>query len=87
MEAKGQIYGTGFPSTCIILFPWNACLALKCSFRIVGGFTGVVANPLPSYYPLLGFLVLGTGLQMLLFGMLFDMQVEKKKNERAGLAR
>jgi uncharacterized protein YhhL (DUF1145 family) len=47
----------------------------------------LLQNPLPSYYPLLGFLVMGMGLQMLLFGMLFDMQVEKKRNERVGLAR
>jgi glycosyltransferase involved in cell wall biosynthesis len=47
----------------------------------------LLRNPLPPYYPLLGFLILGAGLQMILFGMLFDMQVEKKRNERVGLAR
>lgn len=73
----------------LVLFYFLGMLALPLSVLL--GFWGLLQlllqNPLPSYYPLLGFLVLGTGLQMLLFGMLFDMQVEKKKNERIGLAR
>jgi glycosyltransferase involved in cell wall biosynthesis len=73
----------------LVLFYFLGMLALPVSVLL--GLWGVLQlllqNPLPSYYPLLGFLVLGAGLQMLLFGMLFDMQVEKKRNERAGLAR
>ncbi|HHV23815.1 MAG TPA: glycosyltransferase [Methanosarcina sp.] len=73
----------------LVLFYFLGMLALPLSvlLGLWGALQALLQNPLPSYYPLLGFLVLGTGLQMLLFGMLFDMQVEKKKNERAGLAR
>ncbi|WP_440946662.1 glycosyltransferase family 2 protein [Methanosarcina sp. T3] len=73
----------------LVLFYFLGMLALPLSVLL--GLWGLLQlllrNPLPSYYPLLGFLVLGAGLQMLLFGMLFDMQVEKKRNERVGLAR
>jgi len=73
----------------LVLFYFLGMLALPVGVLL--GFWGflqiLLQNPLPSYYPLLGFLVLGTGLQMLLFGMLFDMQVEKKKNEKVGLDR
>ncbi|AKB17353.1 MULTISPECIES: glycosyltransferase [unclassified Methanosarcina] len=73
----------------LVLFYFLGMLALPLSVLL--GFWGLLQllfqNPLPSYYPLLGFFVLGTGLQMLLFGMLFDMQVEKKRNDRVGLAR
>jgi glycosyltransferase involved in cell wall biosynthesis len=73
----------------LVLFYFLGMLALPLSVLL--GFWGLLQlllqNPLPSYYPLLGFLVLGAGLQMLLFGMLFDMQVEKRRNERVGLAR
>ncbi len=73
----------------LVLFYFLGMVALPVG--VILGFWGflqvLLQNPLPSYYPLLGFLVLGMGLQMLLFGMLFDMQVEKKMNERVGLAR
>ena len=73
----------------LVLFYFLGMLALPLSVLLAfwGIFQLLLQNTLPSYYPLLGFLVLGTGLQMLLFGMLFDMQVEKKRNERVGLAR
>jgi len=73
----------------LVLFYFLGMLALPVGVLLgLWGFLQILLqNPLPSYYPLLGFLVLGTGLQMLLFGMLFDMQVEKKKNEKVGLAR
>ena len=44
MEAEGQIYGAGLPSTCTILFPWNGCLACGCYFRTVGLFADLVAK-------------------------------------------
>ncbi len=73
----------------LVLFYFLGMLSLPAG--VILGLWGILQmllqNPLPSYYPLLGFLVLGAGLQMLLFGMLFDMQVEKKRNERVGLAR
>jgi len=73
----------------LVLFYFLGMLSLPVSvlFGLWGLLQILLQNPLPSYYPLLGFLVLGSGLQMLLFGMLFDMQVEKKKNEKVGLAR
>lgn len=73
----------------LVLFYFLGMVALPVGVLLgLWGFLQMLLqNPLPSYYPLLGFLVLGTGLQMLLFGMLFDMQVEKKRNERVGLAR
>ncbi|WP_232316166.1 glycosyltransferase family 2 protein [Methanosarcina vacuolata] len=73
----------------LVLFYFLGMVALPVG--VILGLWGLLQvllqNPLPSYYPLLGFLVLGMGLQMLLFGMLFDMQVEKKRNERVGFAR
>jgi glycosyltransferase involved in cell wall biosynthesis len=73
----------------LVLFYFLGMIALPVGVLL--GLWGILqmllSNPLPSYYPLLGFLVIGAGLQMLLFGMLFDMQVEKKRNERMGLAR
>ncbi|MHB8100628.1 MAG: glycosyltransferase family 2 protein [Methanosarcina sp.] len=73
----------------LVLFYFLGMIALPVGVLL--GLWGLLQmllnNPLPPYYPLLGFLVLGAGLQMLLFGMLFDMQVEKKRNERLGLAR
>jgi glycosyltransferase involved in cell wall biosynthesis len=73
----------------LVLFYFLGMLALPVSvlLGLWGALQILLQNPLPSYYPLLSFLVLGTGLQMLFFGMLFDMQVEKKKNEKIGLAR
>ena len=73
----------------LVLFYFLGMLALPVGVLLgLWGFLQILLqNPLPSYYPLLGFLVLGTGLQMLLFGMLFDMQVEKKRNEKIGFAR
>ncbi|MCQ1535115.1 glycosyltransferase [Methanosarcina sp. KYL-1] len=41
----------------------------------------LLQNPLPSYYTMLDLFMLGMGVQMLLFGMLFDMQAEKKRSE------
>jgi len=73
----------------LVLFYFLGMISLPAGILL--GLWGILQmllnNPLPSYYPLLGFLVIGAGLQMLLFGMLFDMQVEKKRNERAGIAR
>jgi glycosyltransferase involved in cell wall biosynthesis len=73
----------------LVLFYFLGMIALPAGVLL--GLWGILQlilqQPLPSYYPLLGFLVIGAGLQMLLFGMLFDMQVEKKRNERVGLAR
>ncbi len=73
----------------LVLFYFLGMIALPLGFLLGGwGFLQILLqNSLPSYYPLLCFLILGTGFQMLLFGMLFDMQVEKKRNERVGLAR
>jgi len=52
-----------------------------------GIFAMLLNNPLPSYYPLLGFLVMGARTSDASFRNAFDMQVEKKRNEKAGLAR
>lgn len=73
----------------LVLFYFLGMIALPAGILLGlwGLLQTLMQNPLPPYYPLLGFLVLGAGLQMLLFGMLFDMQVEKKRNERIGLAR
>lgn len=41
----------------------------------------ILQKTVSSQYALLDIFILGLGIQMLLFGMLFDMQVEKRKNE------
>ena len=73
----------------LVLFYFIGMISLPIGiFLGIWGFLQVLLhNSLPPYYPLLGFLILGAGLQMLLFGMLFDMQTEKKRNERIGLTR
>ena len=65
----------------LVLFYLAGMIALPLGmlFGFWAFLQALLQTPLSSYYVLLDLFVLGMGVQMLLFGMLFDMQAEKKR--------